>query len=201
MSFYWTTMENRGRTINIMDGGYYEALDYDNTNKASVKMGPSGIIPSSDIPQLCVSGSPEASLFAKIQSSQRDGKYYIYKTDKKPDVKLDPLFLDFGILEEHRYNMNKHDSIELKLFKKVKIPMQAINDIELAYKMSEKNNVNSRYAKAIKSNLKRVISGNSYSIDALKQAKIDEFNDYKNAYDIETAKQLFDGFPDGYEEN
>lgn len=196
MSFYWTTMENHGRQICIEDGGHYEALDRSG-DTASVKIS-SDIIPSSDIPEVCVSGSPEASLFAKIQSAKRDGEYHIYKTDDNPDVKLSNSSLDFGILEEHRYNMNKRDSVNFNLFKTVNVPLKPIKDIKKAYKLAEKNQVNIRFANAIKSHLKALIHGQNYPSDSLKKAKKEEFEDWANTYDVETAKQVFDYVPEEY---
>jgi len=117
MSFYWTTTEITDKNITIENGGHYEALNRD-INPSTVKIS-HDIIPSSDISELCVSGSPEASLFAKIQSSQKEGKYYIYKTDERPDTELSNISLDFGVLEEYRYNMDKRDSVNLDLFKTV----------------------------------------------------------------------------------
>jgi predicted ribonuclease toxin of YeeF-YezG toxin-antitoxin module len=199
MSFYWTTTEITDKNITIENGGHYEALNRD-INPSTVKIS-HDIIPSSDISELCVSGSPEASLFAKIQSSQKEGKYYIYKTDERPDTELSNISLDFGVLEEYRYNMDKRDSVNLDLFKTVTAPLQPIKDIKLAYEISEKNQVNERYAESIKSHLKALIKGRAYPTNALEKAKIEEFEDYANAYGMDTAKEIFGGFPDGYDEN
>ena len=198
MAYFWTTMDNRGKNVTINEGGHYEAIDR-GSSSPSVKMS-NGIIPSSDIPELCVSGSPEASLFAKIQSAQRDGQYHIYKTNETPDIKLEGS-LDFDEIEEHRYNMEKRDSVNLRFFKSVKIPMRVVKDIQDAYTYSEANGVNFRYAREIKSHLRGLLNGNSYPQDALKQAKLDEFEDFANHYGVNMAKKLYGEVPDGYEED
>lgn len=198
MTYFWTTMSKRGKNVTITEGGHYEAIDRDSPTP-SVKMS-NGIIPSSDIPELCVSGSPEASLFAKIQSAQRDGQYYIYKTNEKPDIKLEGS-LDFDEIEEHRYNMDKRDSVKLRFFKSVKVPMTVIEDITYAYEYAGENQVNYRYAKDIKSHLRALINGKSYPSNALEKAKLDEFEDFANHYGVEMAKELFGDVPDGYEKN
>lgn len=197
MAYFWTTMENNGKNITITEGGHYEAIEGRYSSYPSVKMS-NGIVPSSDIPELCVSGSPEASLFAKIQSAQKDGTYYIYRTDKKPDIKLEGS-LDFDELEEHRFNMNKHDSVKLRLYASVKIPMRVVEDIQDAYTYAEANGVNFRYARDIKSHLRGLLNGNNYPQNALKQAKIDEFEDFANHYGVNMAKKLYGEIPDGYE--
>ena len=195
MPYFWTTMENRGKNVTIEKGGHYEAIDRE-TN--SVKMS-NGIIPSSDIPELCVSGSPEASLFAKIQSSQRDGQYYIYETKEKPDIKLEGA-LDFDEIEEHRFNMDKRNSVKLRFYKSVKIPMRVVKDIQEAYEYAEANSVNYRYAKDIKTHLRALLNGNNYPQNALEQAKLDEFEDFASHYGVDMAEDLFGEIPEGYEE-
>jgi len=197
MAYFWTTMDNRGKNVTIKEGGHYEAIDRDSSSP-SVKMS-NGIIPSSDIPELCVSGSPEASLFAKIQSAQRDGQYHIYKTDETPDIKLEGS-LDFDEIEEHRYNMDKRDSVNLRFFKSVKIPMYVVSDIQDAYEYAGQNQVNYRYAREIKSHLRGLLNGKNYPPDALKKAKIEEFEDFANHYGVEMAKRLYGEIPDGYED-
>jgi len=189
-------MDNRGKNVTIKEGGHYEAIDRESN---TVKMS-NGIIPSSDIPELCVSGSPEASLFAKIQSAQRDGQYYIYETREKPDIKLEGS-LDFDEIEEHRFNMDKRDAVRLRLYKSVKIPMNAVKDIQEAYEYAGENQVNYRYAREIKSHLRALINGNHYPQNALEEAKLDEFEDFANHYGVEMAKDLFGEIPEGYTED
>jgi len=192
MNYFWTTLDNNGKNLAIEEGGYYEAID---RKSKSIKMS-NGIIPSSDIPEFCVSGSPEASLFAKIQSAQKDGIYHIYRTNQKPDIKLNGL--DFDELEEYRFNMNKHESIKLNLYKSVKIPMKVITDIREAYTYSEANSVNYRYARDIKKYLKSLLNGNTYPDNALENAKLEEFEDFANHYGIDMAKDLYGEIPDGF---
>lgn len=94
-------------------------MDRDKT-PAPVKMGVGGLTPSSNLPELCVSGSPEASLFSKVQCTQRNGVYYIYRTENQPDVKPSRTSLDFDVIEKYRYNMNKKECATLEHHNSVK---------------------------------------------------------------------------------
>lgn len=197
MSYFWTTFEDRGKEVTVQQGGRYEALNRD-TNPATVKRGTRGITPSSDIPELCVSGSARASLFAKIQSVQRSGKYHIYETTEEPDVKPSRADLDFGIIEEFRYNMKKHDKVTFSKHQVVNVRSIIIEHIQHSYESAGKNNVNRKYAEAVKNALANLIGNGTYPEEAFKQAKLEEFKEFADAYGIEQAKKAYDGVPEGY---
>lgn len=200
MTYYWTTFEERGSEVQINQGGYYEALDRD-SEPARVKMGSGGITPSSDVAELCVSGTPEASLFAKIQSARRTGVYHIYQTDEKPDTKPSRTTLDFGVIEEYRYNMDKRKKVVLKHFESVNISTNVVSDIELCYKYAESNSVNSSFANAVKKQIEGLINIGTYSRESLRQVKENEFEDFADAYGFDMAKRRFEEVPDGIEKN
>lgn len=200
MVYFWTTFEDRGAKIDIQDGGHYEALDRNKT-PAPVKTGVGGLTPSSDVPELCVSGSPEASLFAKVQSTQRNGVYYIYRTEKQPDVKPSRTGLDFDVIEEYRYNMDKQESVTLEHHNSVKVSEPLITDIQEAYDIAERNSVNRRYAKKIKENIRRLLNGSGYPINALEEARAERFRDFAESYGEEQAKELFEDIPDEYKQS
>jgi hypothetical protein len=200
MAYFWTTFKDRGEKINIQDGGHYEALDREKT-PAPVKTGVGGITPSSDVPELCVSGSPEASLFAKVQSTQRDGVYHIYRTEQQPDVTPSRTSLDFDMIEEYRYNMDKQESVTLERHNSVKVSGSLIEDIQEAYEIAERNSVNRRYAEKIKENISRLLNGSGYPTDALEEARAERFRDFADSYGEEQAKELFEDIPDEFKES
>ena len=85
-------------------------------------------------------------MFAKIQSTRKAGVYHIYQTDENPDIKPSRSALDFSLLEEYRYNMNKRDSIRLDKMKSVSVNDIVVKDIEFAYEYSSHNPVNEIFA-------------------------------------------------------
>lgn len=200
MDYFWTTFQDRGEKVIIENGGRYEALNRE-SSPASVKRSMNGITPSSDIPELCVSGSPEASLFAKVQSARRPGTYHIYRTTTKPDVKPSRSDLDFGVIEEFRYNMKSKDEVILHTYERVNTSPTIVEHIEQAYNYAEKNSVNRRYAEAIKNGLNQLIQNGNYPSEPFKQAKLEEFKDFASSYGIEQAKRAYNGVPEGFNED
>jgi hypothetical protein len=200
MAYFWTTFGDRRETIKIQNGGHYEALDRDKT-PATVKMGAGSITPSSDVPELCVSGSPEASLFAKVQSTQRNGMYHIYRTENQPDTKPSRMSLDFDVIEEYRYNMDKKESIKLEHHNSVRVSASLIEDIQEAYEIAERNGVNRRYAERIKDGIRRLLKGSGYPTNTLERARVERFKDFAESYSEEQAKELFEDIPDEFKES
>lgn len=190
MVYYWTTMQDSGDVINITEGGHYEALDRDS---GRLKSGLNNTVPSSDIPEVCVSGSPQASLFAKIQSARKTGLYYIYQTDETPDIEPSKASLDFKILDEYRYNMKSRDSISFEKYTVIQISSTVIKDIEYVYEYSDTNSVNEIFAENIKSHLKNLINNSaSYPSDLREQEKERRFNELSDAYGEDYAKDVLD---------
>lgn len=193
--YYWTTLQDRGSQVQIQNGGRYEALRR-GSGTPSVKR-KNGVIPSSDVPELCVSGSPEASLFAKIQSAQKSGGYKIYKTDDKPDVKPSRASLDFAAIEEFRYNMNKHDSVLLDKYKEVSVPVLVVEHIEYLYTHSSKNSVNDPLADAVKNGIQNLIHSGKYNRQHFEDAREKLFRQFADSYGIEHAERAYGEIPDG----
>ena len=190
MVYYWTTMQDSGDVINITEGGHYEALDRDS---GRLKSGLNNTVPSSDIPEVCVSGSPQASLFAKIQSARKTGLYYIYQTDETPDIEPSKASLDFKILDEYRYNMKSRDSISFEKYTVIQISSTVIKDIEYVYEYSDTNSVNEIFAENIKSHLKNLINNSaSYPSDLREKEKERRFNELSDAYGEDYARDVLD---------
>lgn len=189
MSYYWTTLQELGNNVKIREGGHYEALD---RKTGKLKTGVNRTVPSSDVPELCVSESPQASLFAKIQSTRKAGVYHIYQTYENPDIKPSRSALDFSLLEEYRYNMNKRDSIRLDKMKSVSVNDIVVKDIEFAYEYSSHNSVNEIFAEKIKKNLTNLIYNSSYPQDLRKQEKERRFKELSEAYGEDYARDVLD---------
>jgi hypothetical protein len=193
MGYYWTTKQDLGSQVEINEGGYYESIDRES---GQLNMGMNGVNPSSDIPEVCVSGTPQASLFAKIQSARKDGVYHIYETRKDPDLKAPRTSLDFKVLDEYRYNMNKHDSINFDKLTYLNIPYIVVEDIKFAYETAQPNSVNSYMAQDIKSHLNDLINNGSYPQNLKKKEKERRFEELSDAYGEEYAEQVMDYNPD-----
>lgn len=190
MSYYWTTKQDLGSSLQITEGGYYESIDRET---GRLKQGVNGINPSSNIPELCVSGTPNSSLFAKIQSSRLDGEYYIYKTEEEPDITAPRSSLDFEVLDEYRYNMDKNDYVKFKKYKSVNIPQIVVDDIEFAYEYSQPKSVNHNIAENIKSNLNKIIyNSGTYPTDLQDREEQRRYEELSDAYGEEYAKEVLD---------
>lgn len=197
--YYWTTTEDRGNEFTVKDGGYYEALDRHGDGEIRRgKLKSNGtIIPSSDVPEMCVSNTPQASLFAKIHGSNVSKKYYIYETNETPDVDVsNALSLDFEVIEEFRYNMNKNEEVSFSRSFTVDVPQRAIELVELCYQSGGKNEVDSATAEAVKKDLQRLIQSGRFTPENYRKSQAKKFREYADAYGIEQAKRLFGGTPE-----
>jgi hypothetical protein len=104
-SFYWTTTEERENRYQITSGGYYERVE--NNVPVSMWAGSEYVgFKTSTIPEVCMSESAAASLFAVIHNNGV-GDYHIYETvsgTRQPDVDLTNSQFDFSLLEEVRFS-------------------------------------------------------------------------------------------------
>lgn len=200
--YYWTTTEDRGSEFTISDGGHYEALE--RQGDGEIKQGrlkSSGdIIPSSDIPEMCVSKTPQASLFAKIHGSAVSGQYYIYETSKTPHVDVsNALSLDFEVIEEFRYNMNRTDNIDFTRLYTVGVPQQAVELVKLCYQSGGRNEIDSVTAEAVKEDLRSLVESGSFTPQNYRESQAEKFRDFADSYGVEQAKELFGGVPENVE--
>lgn len=133
--FYWTTTEDRGETHCLVNGGYYEAVE-DGTPVAVWAGNEYVGFKTSSVPEVCMSQSPAASLFAVIHNNGA-GTYYVYETVDEtlsPDVDLTTAGFDFGLLEEVRFrDVSEEAPIRVSRAARVEVTQQMVDDVEQAY--------------------------------------------------------------------
>lgn len=187
MAYYWTTATHRGETVVLSDGGFYEKIEDGRPKSVNTGNGYVGFA-TSDTPEIPASKSPEASLFAKVQSADRAGTFHVYQTPTAPDSDISNAMYDFGIIEEVRYTMTGGREVEFTHVTSVQIPEMVVEDIRLAYS-SPGPDVWTALAERVKTGLASLISGGSYPSDLAEQAF--ESSQVSEYYDD------FDAFMDG----
>lgn len=134
--FYWTTRTHRGQSVTLTTGGHYESIN--EHGEASQRPGGFNKSQEAEIP---ASKSPDASLFAKIQSASQAGaeaavgEYHLYSTTAAPDKDASrSIVADFSLLEEVRYIVEDNDQVVTFVHEQsVSVPARAVEDVIACY--------------------------------------------------------------------
>lgn len=159
MAYYHTKFTDIGDSTTMKSGGYYEKVNPDTGCPQLIYAGGGPIgFNTADEPAACGSKSPEASLFAVIFNTKKEGNYHIYQTHKDPDIDISDCAHDFCVSEEVRWKNPETDPIEFTKLTEVFVPRQAIKDVLYAY-YDRPHNPNLLWADQVKEGLSALING------------------------------------------
>lgn len=180
--YFWTTRTDRGDTVTLSEGGFYEKIESGQPVAIHGGDGYAGF-EKSDRQEIPASKSPEASLFAKVQSARSAGMYHIYSTSEVPDTDVSNGTFDFGLIEEVRYTVDGERAIVFSHFKSVTVPAKAVEDVELAY-AGDAGDVWTLLGTRVKNGLAQLLSGGTYPTDIPESAFEDsQVAEYYDDYD------------------
>lgn len=131
-AYYWCTADDRGETTTLDDGGYYEKIASDGTPIVANGSGGWVGFTSSSTPEVCMSESPAACLFAVAHNISEATPLHVYRTMKDPDVHVMGGF-DFGLLEEVRYRHPSDDPVPVEKHTTVDLPQRVFDDASETY--------------------------------------------------------------------
>lgn len=159
MQCYRSILQYKGEEFTINKGSYYEMID---ENGEVYSRGDEYCYRKSNIPQVCLSKSPEGSLFGSITSSnvKKSQKYYIYACQVSPDEDISNSKVgDFNILGEVRINKPSENPIQMEYYSRVNVPKKAFSEVDSCY---QEGKFLERKARRIKQKLKNLIDRGSY---------------------------------------
>ena len=175
---YWTTSNDFGAEHTITNGGYYEAIE--NGSPQPIYAGNEYIgFKQSSTPEVCMSTSPEGSLFAVAHNAE-PGEKHIYKyTGRMPDVDLTTNGFDFALIEEVRFRDVSEDApLDVSKLCSVGLTQTIIDHVDKTYSPYS-TEICTRWGRQVKSSLVSLIEAGQRIENLEYEDPYSEYDEYR----------------------